>query len=517
MENILIKEAQNTQPSITYINPVLCGFYPDPSLCRVGSDYYLVNSSFEYFPGVPIFHSRDLIHWEQIGHCLTRASQLPLEHCASSMGIYAPTLRYHAGLFYMITTNVSAGGNFFVTASNAAGPWSEPVWLEHGGIDPSLLFDEDGQVYFTCQSQAGVMQSTLDLETGKLQAPLRLIWSGTGGAYPESPHLYHVGGMYYLMIAEGGTEYGHMVTISRSASPWGPFESCPRNPILTHRSNGALPIQSVGHADLVQAHDGRWWTACLGVRPNGYPPRHHLGRETFLAPVTWDADGWPVVGKNGRIELEVEVTDWEEHPQENESSRDEFDTPSLHPRWNFLRNPRAQDWSLTERPGWLRLTGSAVTLDDIDTPAWLGRRQQHFDCDVWTALDFAPQNEGEEAGLTVRMNEAHHYEIAFTRQADGLCIIVRRRIGSLSMITAQAAVNSTHLQLGLRADKDTYTFGYKERAADEPHWLASGETRYLSTEVAGGFTGVYLAMYATGNGQPCATPAYFDWFEYKAL
>jgi alpha-N-arabinofuranosidase len=180
--------------------------------------------------------------------------------------------------------------------------------------------------------------------------------------------------------------------------------------------------------------------------------------------------------------------------------------------WNFLRNPHTQDWSLTERPGWMSLHGSAATLDDVDTMAWVGQRQKHFACEVWTALDFAPQNEGEEAGLTVRMNETHHYEIAVTLQAGQRYIIVRRRIGQLQLVTAQIPLENTQVQLGLRADKDLYTFGY-QIGEKPPCWLASGETRYLSTEVAGGFTGVYLAMYATGNGRPSVAPAYFDWFE----
>ena len=422
---------------MTYANPVLPGFHPDPSVCRVGADYYLVNSSMEYFPGVPIFHSRDLVHWRQIGHCLTRSSQLALERCVSSQGIFAPTLRYHAGLFYMITTNVSARETFFVTARDPAGPWSEPVLLGDVGIDPSLLFDEDGQVYFTCPSYDGIMQSTLDLETGTLRAPLQLIWPGTGGAFPEGPHLYNINGWYYLMIAEGGTEYGHMETIARSNSPWGPFESCPRNPVLTHRSNGVLPIQSVGHADLVQRPMGvggryAWVCAQTDIRHAIISGARHFLRRSRGTP---RAGRW--WGKMGDIGLEMEVAGWPEQPWEQEPVRDEFDTPDLRLGWSFLRNPHAQDWSLTERPGWLRLTGSAVTLHDEDTPAWVGRRQQHVDCEAWTALDFAPHDEGEEAGLTIRMNETHHYEIAVTRQADRPCIIVRRRIGSLRVVTAQ--------------------------------------------------------------------------------
>lgn len=499
---------------MVYNNPILPGFHPDPSVCRVGDTYYLACSSMEYFPGVPLFESRDLFHWRPIGHCLTRTSQLNLEGCASSMGIFAPTLRRHAGKFTMITTNVSGGGNFLVTAHDPAGEWSEPVWIDAPGIDPSLLFDDDGQVYFTCQSQDGIMQSTLDPETGRLGGPLRLIWSGTGGAFPEAPHLYRRNGWYYLMIAEGGTEYGHMVTIARSRGPWGPFEGCPHNPILTHRSNGVLPIQSVGHADLIEASDGRWWAVCLGVRPTGYPPCHHLGRETFLAPVTWDAGGWPVMGDHGRLALEMDGGDGPRQPWQPEPARDDFDELSLRPCWNFLRRPPGQSWSLAERPGSLRLIGTPATPDDVGDIAWVGRRQQHFSCEVWTALEFAPDTEGEEAGLSVRMNEGHHYEIALTRREGGLCLIVRRRIGRLQAETAAVPVGGERLLLGLRADKDTYTFGYRESETSAPQWVGSGETRYLSTEVAGGFTGVFLGLYATGHGRRCASPADFDWFEY---
>ena len=249
------------QSARTFSNPILSGFYPDPSICRVGDDYYLVNSSFEYFPGVPIFHSKDLVHWRQIGYCLTRKSQVPLDRIQSSGGIYAPTLRYYDGTFYMVTTNVYGGGNFYVTAKNPAGLWSEPVWFHDGGIDPSLFFDDDGKVYYTRHEGMGdgyIAQQFLNLETGRLEGPLKNIWRGTGGVWPEGPHLYKIRGKYFLMIAEGGTSYDHMVTIARSDSPFGPFESNPNNPILTHRNRTDHPIQALGHADFVETPDG-WW------------------------------------------------------------------------------------------------------------------------------------------------------------------------------------------------------------------------------------------------------------------
>ena len=289
-----------------YRNPLLPGFYPDPSVCRVGEDYYLVNSSFEFFPGVPLWHSRDLVNWEQLGHVLDRRSQVELEGSRVSGGIFAPTIRYHQGKYYMITTNVTHGGNFVVCTEDPKGPWSDPVWIDQGGIDPSLFWDEDGKVYMqrTHTDENGeqcIGQFQVDLETGKALSEVRPIWYGTGGKCPEGPHIYKIRGKYYLMIAEGGTEYGHMETIARSDSIWGPFESCPHNPILTHRNINPRSgeFQALGHADLVEDGKGNWWLVFHGIRPSQFM-LHHMGRETMLAPVTWDENGWPVVGEEGK-------------------------------------------------------------------------------------------------------------------------------------------------------------------------------------------------------------------------
>jgi xylan 1,4-beta-xylosidase len=498
-----------------YTNPVIPGFYPDPSVCRVGNNYYLVTSTFEYFPGVPIFHSHDLIHWRQIGNCLTHASQLPLANARSSGGIFAPTIRHHAGVFYMATTNVSSGKHLYVFTEDPAGNWSEPVWVEQGGIDPSLFFDDDGKIYFTCTNLGGIYQFQIDIQTGQpLTEPCK-VWSGTGGRYPEAPHLYKINGRYYLMIAEGGTEYGHMETIARSHSPWGPFEPCPRNPILTHRNRGVHPIQGTGHGDIIEAHDGSWWIVFLAFRRmEQYSNYHHLGRETFLAPLTWDKDGWPVVYREGTVELEMEAECLPPHPWEPEPTCDDFDSTTLKPYWNFLRNPRLEDWSLTERPGWLRLKGSTVTLDDVDTPAFVGRRQQHPACRAAVHLDFSPQRDHEEAGLTVFMNEGHHYEIAVTSRDSARVVFVRRRIGDLSTVVAQENILGGIIDLQIQAELTHYTFSYI-LDGHPPRTLATGAARYLSSEVAGGFTGVYFGMYATGNGKAAMFPADFDWFDYQ--
>ena len=527
-------------------NPVIAGFHPDPSLCRVGKDFYLVTSSFEYVPGVPIFHSRDLVHWRQIGHCLTRPSQLPLPLTVPSLGIWAPTIRYRNGTFYMVTTNVdrlTAGreqpSNFYVTTDDPAGAWSEPIWVEQTGIDPSLFFDDDGRVYLTSTFPAsnalaapaadpgsGIQQSELDIATGRLVTEPRVIWSGTGGAWPEGPHLYKIHGRYYLMIAEGGTDYGHMETIARSGTPWGPWEAYLRNPILSHRSYHS-PIQATGHADLVEAQDGSWWLVCLGVRPQPGSTLHHLGRETFITPVVWDDEGWPHVGHDGKGHIEVSM----EEPKMLEmrwpvpAPRDDFDQPELGFAWNFLRWPGSQDWSLRSRPGFLRLFGNAARLDEGAGMAFVGRRQEHAECAVATRLEFTPEADRQEAGLTVWMNGRHHYDLAVTRLHGERHVLVQRRIGSLAAVVASEPIEDGPVRLQVTTGQELdvahspgsaiYMFSYALADA-APRILASGEARYLASEVAGGFTGVYFALYATANGGQRTAPADFDWFEYRA-
>ena len=246
--------------AVTYKNPVIPGFWSDPSVCRAGEDYYLVSSTFEYFPGVPVFHSNDLVNWELIGYCINRPTQLP-----RGLNIFATTIRYHDGTFYMITTNIGGEGNFYVTASNPAGPWSDPILNEAQGIDPDLFFDEDGKAYVVSST---FILHEIDLKTGKFTSEGRKIWNGTGGRYPEGPHIYKKDGFYYLMIAEGGTEEAHSETIARSKNIWGPYNSNPSNPILTHcnAAGQGNPIQGAGHADIVHAHDGSWGIVFHGYR-----------------------------------------------------------------------------------------------------------------------------------------------------------------------------------------------------------------------------------------------------------
>jgi xylan 1,4-beta-xylosidase len=504
-----------------YTNPILPGFHPDPSVCRVGADFYLVTSTFEYFPGVPIYHSRDLVHWRRIGHCLTRDSQLPLEGAGASGGIFAPTLRYHEGRFYMVTTNTTRGSNFLVWTEDPAGEWSEPVWIPDGGIDPSLFWDDDGKVYFVSngarahRGKRGAFQYEIDLETGLAKSEAIHLWTGTGAQYPEAPHVFKKDGWYYLLMAEGGTEFGHMATIARSRNVNGPYDNCPHNPILTHRSM-LTPLQSAGHGDLFEDAEGKWWIVFLACRHVGYPKMHHIGRETCLAPVTWDADGWPVVNGGEPVGLEIEFP--RDLPELDASftldtdGRDDFDGPMLAGVWNFRRNPDAGSWSLSERPGWLSLRCIAASLADIAPTAFIGRRQQHLRCKATTLLDFAPQGEADEAGLTVLMSERYRCDLAVTRRNGVRVALLRHCVGSLTVETGQQPVAEGELTLEVQAEPEWYTF--RLHSADGvTHEFGRVETRRLSTELAGGFTGVYIGMYATGNGNDHGGAGHFDWFE----
>ncbi|WP_213453457.1 glycoside hydrolase family 43 protein [Rhizomonospora bruguierae] len=517
--------------------PVLPGFHPDPSVCRVGDDYYLVCSSFEYFPGVPIFHSRNLTTWRQIGNVLDRPSQLPLERASPSGGIWAPTIRYHDGRFWMITTN--SGRGFIVTGERPEGPWSEPVPIDLPGVDPDLAWDEDGTCWCTF---SGIQQARIDPLRGKVLEGPWPVWSGGGLAHPEAPHLYRVDGWWYLMIAEGGTGHGHCVSIARSRSPRGPFEPGPANPIVSHRSTTS-PIQSTGHADLVQAVDGAWWMVLLGTRPRGHFPGFHvLGRETFLAPVTW-VDGWPVVGDVGATTTAAGGSSAACGPAATTAAgassgarvpttatgggcRDDFDAPALAPEWISPRSRPDGSWALDARPGWLRLHATGSSLDRPGH-TFVGRRQQHADCRVSARLDPG----GGRAGLSIRLDEAHHYDLEV---AGGRASVIAR-IGPLRQVVAGRAVPPGPVELVVRirtadvlppavtaADQVTAgplglapgpdTIGFHLRSAgvtDDGRPLAELDGRYLSTEVAGGFTGRVIGVYVTEGH------ADFDWFDIR--
>ena len=517
--------------SSMFRNPILPGFYPDPSICRVGDDFYLVTSTFEYFPGLPIFHSRDLVHWRQIGHVLDRPSQLPLDNIRPSGGLYAPTIRFSQGVFYVINTLVDGktkAGNFIVTATDPAGSWSEPFWLENApGIDPSLFFDDDGRVWYVgnrmvthgqYNGHTEIWLQELDLEDMCLVGEPRVLWDGAlkGAVWAEAPHIYKIQDYYYLMIAEGGTGHHHSVTIARSTVVTGPYEANPGNPILTHRHLGLdYPIVGTGHADLVETQRGEWWMVLLAMRPyGGY--FYNLGRETFLAPVRWEG-GWPIVSPGtGRIEFSYPVPDLPECRWPTASACDNFDRPVLAPQWNFLRTPRDEFWSLSERPGYLRLQLRPERLAKHTSPSFIGRRQQHIHFAVQTALEFAPQRSYEYAGLALVQNSDFHLCLVVTLGNETVVRLIRRAHG-VEEIMAEQPIRAGRLYLKVEAREQAYSF----YAASEPgKWFPVAQDvdgRILSTPVAGGFVGTYIAMYASSNGQPSTNYADFDWFEYLGI
>ncbi|MDL2221698.1 glycoside hydrolase family 43 protein [Parabacteroides sp. OttesenSCG-928-N08] len=499
-----------------YRNPIIPGFNPDPSVCRVGNDYYLVTSSFEYFPGLPIYHSKDLVNWEQIGHCLTRDSQLPLQNAFASGGLFAPSLRYHDGLYYVICTNVSGGGNFYCTATDPAGPWSEPIWVKIDSIDPEIFWDDDGRTYFVTQGNEGIRITEIDVKTGEVLSPEHLVWGGIGGRFPEAPHVYKKDGYYYLLLGEGGTEYMHSATIGRSRQLLGPYESCPLNPILTHanRIGQGSPIQGVGHADLIEAADGSWWMVFLGFRvTQPYSYYHILGRETFLAPVSWPKGGWPQVNGNGTVSLEMDVPTLPQQPFAKAPARTDFNESQLGFEWQYLRNPIRENYSLTEKPGFLRITASPHTLNDAAQLSFVGRRQTAHDFVAETALELQANKENEEAGITLIQNNSHHYDLLIKKQKQDYLVQLRVKAGSLSYIAAEQVMKSNKVKFKIAGAPLSYTFFCADEGADYRE-LGSLDTRYLSTEVAGGFTGVMIGLYASSNGEQSTAKGYFDRFEY---
>ena len=505
-----------------FTNPVIPGFYPDPSVCRVGDDYYLVNSSFQFFPGVPLFHSKDLVNWQQIGNVLDRPSQLHLPKATCWGGIYAPTIRYNDGTFYMITTNCSDKGNFLVYTDDLSKGWSDPVWLKQQGIDPSLFF-EDGKCYMVSNPNDGIWLCQINPKTGEQLTESRLLWNGTGGRYPEAPHIYKKDGYYYLMIAEGGTEMGHKVTIARSRRIEGPYQSNPANPILCHQNMMAQtnPIQGTGHADLVQAHDGSWWMVCLAFRPMA-GGCHNLGRETFLAPVRWDKDAWPVVNGNGMIAEKMDVPTLPLRQLEKQPSRSDFSKMKpavgcaevmrrIGPHWVFVRNPEEKNYSIKDG---LVLNCSTNQLSGVEgSPSFVARRQQKMDFIATTKLTLRKARKGDEAGLSVFMTEESHYDIFLTKNAAGKTVVqVRYNLISLRHEEAAVEIPGDECYLRVEGDKDNYSFSF---SADGKNFRKIGtmNARYLSSECAGGFTGVTLGLYSQSANKKTAATATFDFFE----
>ncbi len=497
-----------------YENPVLRGMNPDPSVVRVGRDYYLATSSFEYFPSCPIYHSLDLVHWQRVGYALSRPSQFA--KLSQHPSTYAATLRYHDGTFYLITTDVRGGGNFYVTARNPAGPWSDPIKIDTGMFDGSLFFDDDGTVYYTRRGpgvRKGIVQATINISNGKLTSPLRTISRGMVSSDAEGPHLYKLNGWYYLVQAEGGSRFLHMETVGRSKSPWGPFTPDPDNPFVSQRVSWNYPVLSVGHCDWTDTSEGKWWIVCLGTRHPNYNS-FSIGRETFLYPMQWKND-WPSVQQQDIDQLQVNAPVPMPHPWSPRPSRDNFDSTKLDDEWNTIGPLGFGTFSLTERPGFLRLHGQESLLSFSAATAFVGRRQTGWTSSAETQLEFNPKSDNQEAGLAVLMSPTYHYEIFVTTRGGQRVVILRKQAGDMSQVAAQSPAPPGPLRLRIDSDPLKYSFYYAGAKGD---WklLGTGLERLISSEVAAIWSGAYFGMYSSGNGVKCTTPADFDWFQYEA-
>ena len=533
-------------PAGHYRNPILAGYYPDPSICRVGDDYYLINSSFAHFPGIPVFHSRDLVNWTQLGHVIDRPTQFKYDGLGITRGIFAPAISHHDGVFYVVCTMVGAGGNFLMTATNPAGPWSDPVWLDYDGIDPSLFFDDDGRAWMVnngnppdnqplYSGHRAIWIQEFDIAHRKMTGPRSIIVNGgvdlaKKPVWIEGPHLYKRDGWYYLCCAEGGTSSQHSQVILRSKSVTGPFVPWHKNPILTQRDlDGSVnhAVTCTGHADLEIGPDGQWWSVFLACRPYA-PDRWATGRETFLLPVKWTDDGWPQILPPGErvpyiVKTPVRKTTSQENAEVTEKNltkssaisatscenalvplsgnftlTDEFDQPALSPLWIMLRAPKETWWRLAD--GKLSLTPRADTLSGNGNPSFYGRRLQHSKFDASTRLQ-VPATIGTSAGLVAIQNETHHFYFAIQRTAVGLSLFLEKWNGpkSETVSTALLPADTQTIELRLTGDEKVLSFDYALKTGEWKSFVAKTDSYPISVQAAGGglhFTGALVGVHA---------------------
>ena len=505
---------------ITYKNPVISGFNPDPSVVRVGEDYYLVTSSFCYFPGLPIYHSKNLVDWELIGYGLHRSKQIDLHRTKIWSGIYAPTIRYHNGKFYIITTNTKHGRNFIISAENPAGPWSDPITVPIKGYDPSLYFEDDRVIVTWTgdyKESHGILQVEIDVESGELKTEPKLIFHDPEYYGAEGPHVYKIDGKYYLMIAHGGTAMGHRESIFRSDNLYGPYEYNPENPILRNTFYRGYTIQSAGHAELFEDHRGNWWMAFLGIRNfGGFAQQISLlGRETHLAPVTWD-DDWPVMYNEGVITLEVSTDQlWEKPKQELMVKTDDFNEEQLAPEWNFMNNPDDKLWKLSREKEALVLKGNENNLDSLGQKALVMQRQKNYFFEAETTLKFEPEAENQEAGLTVFMARDYHYDLFLTQRDGQKVLVARRKIDDINLEEKVVPVNTEEITLKVSGDPWQYTFSFEND--NDFQELVTMKNWFITIHTVGeyytGFTGMFLGLFAVGED----TQAEFERFSYREI
>lgn len=529
-------------------NPILPGFNPDPSILRVGGDYYIATSTFEWYPGVQIHHSRDLVNWRLLTRPLRRASQLNMLGDPDSCGIWAPCLSYADGLYWLIYTDVkrygrptmgAAGGmsqrdmlNFLVTSESIDGDWSDAVFLNASGFDPSLFHDDDGRKYLlnmlwehrpARNRFAGIVMQEYSPEERKLVGERRVIFQGTRLGLTEGPHLYKRNGYYYLLTAEGGTGFGHAVTLARSRNLWGPYELAPNSPILTARDRPDVELQRAGHADLVETGNGETYLVHLCGRPLPNRGRCTLGRETAIQKMAWGEDGWlRTADGEGVPRMEVEAPPLAPHPFPAAPARSDFDSPELPIDFQWLRSPWPEElFSLTARPGYLRLIGRE-TVGSMFRQALVARRQQSLCYSASTRMEFEPEDFQQMAGLICYYNASkYHYLYVSRDEALGKCVGVitcNPDVGVPDVVTRLAAIpEGAPVELRVEVDYERLEFAFRV-GGGEWQWIPGPfDASFLSDEAGPpgpNFTGAFVGM-CCQDLAGCARPADFDWFEYR--
>jgi len=539
---LLLICAQSTAfAQIKFTNPILSGFYPDPSITKVGKDYYLVNSTFAYFPGIPVFHSQDLKNWKQIGNVIDRDSQMNFMGDGTSRGLFAPSINYHKGTYYMTCTLIDRKGNFVMTAKNPAGPWSDPVWLtEVKGIDPSLFFDQD-KAYVVYNSDPPDNKSLypghrtirtyeLDLLSLKVIGEEKILVNGgvdisKKPVWIEGPHIFKRGEWYYLCAAEGGTSVNHSQVILRSSTATGPFVPYEKNPILTQRDldpKRPFPITSTGHAELVEGPDGLTYAIFLAVRPyegNFY----NTGRETFIAPVKW-TEGWPVINPDSK-EVQYQYTAGFKEvkvanttPQSGNFAYRTTFSKKLDPSLLFLRRDDKSSYMLDAAKG-LTMKLKPETCMEKGNPSFLGKRQQHMNCSAVTPLSFIPKAENEKAGFMIFQGEYNFYFMCKSLDKGKTVIQLykgNKGTSSMELVKQEELQNpAAKLELKIDARAALYDFKFREEGKDWKLLQDNVDGKYLSTQAAGGFIGSLFALYATSSGKPSVNSASYQWIDYN--
>lgn len=513
-------------------NPVLPGFHPDPSILRVEDDFYIATSTFEWFPGVQIYHSKDLANWKLINYPLTQKSQLDMIGNPNSGGVWAPCLTYDNGLFYLVYTDVKSRKgafkdthNYVTVAENIEGPWSEPVYLNSSGFDPSLFHNENGSKWLVNMlwdhrknknSFAGIVIQEYSVEQKKLIGPIKNIFKGTQLGLTEAPHIYKRNGFYYLVTAEGGTGYEHAVTMARSESLFGPYEVDPQNPILTSKEDDEL--QRAGHGSLVETQDGEWYMAHLCSRPVA-DKKSILGRETAIQKCYWTEDGWLRVEGDGP-KVQVSAPDLKPSIAEPENDTDDFESESLKQYWNSLRRPFSESWiTLKERPGYLRLKGQE-SLSSMHHQSLLARRVEDFHLEIETSLDYQPDTFQQMAGLILYYDTEDYIYLRISHDEDlGKCLgILESRNGEYDELLDEniALPNESVCKLKATIHNQWLQFSY---ASEEDEWSSVGEKIDISNLSDEGadyirFTGAFVGICVQDlSGQK--KHADFNYFSYK--